>query len=229
MLHFRLAATALAILVLAGCETRTGMDAPPAALADFQLGHAVVLAEDATRAPISRAATAEEWQAALTKAVRERFERIDGNTYYHLGINVDGYALAPPGVPLVVSPKSVLIISVTLIDDEEGGRKLNAKPEQLTVFETLSADTVVGSGLTRSAAEQMANLSFNAAMAIEDWLGRNPQYFPTPPAPAPDPAAAESDTQSDTESATEFDPTEDAAATPNESSPTELEIFVPSR
>lgn len=181
MLHFRLPALALTVLALAACETRTGMDAPPAALADFQLGHVVVLAENATKAPISRDATPEQWQAALTKAVRERFERIDGNTYYHLGINVDGYALAPPGVPLVISPKSVLIISVTLVEDEKGGQKLNQKPEQLTVFETLSGDTMVGSGLTKTAAEQMANLSFNAAMAIEDWLGRNPQYFRTPP------------------------------------------------
>lgn len=177
MFQFRLPALMIAALALAACETRTGLQAPPESLASFQLGHVAVVADKATKAPISRNATPEQWQVALDKAVRERFDRIPGDTYYHLGIHVDGYALAPPGVPLVVTPKSVLIISVTLMTDTEGGKKLNDKPEQLTVFETLSGDTVVGTGLTKTAEEQLQNLSFNAALAIEDWLARNPQYF----------------------------------------------------
>lgn len=177
MTAFRLIALTAATLALAACETRTGLNAPPAELSHFKLGHVAVIADKATKAPISRDATAEQWTAALTKAVRERFERIDGDTFYHLGVNVDGYALAPPGVPLLVSPKSVLIVSVTLITDTEGGKVLNPKPEQLTVFETLSGDSVVGTGLTKTAEEQMANLSFNAALAIEDWLSKNPQFF----------------------------------------------------
>lgn len=189
MFPFRLPALLIAALALAACETRTGIDAPPESLASFQLGHVAVVADKATKAPISRDATPEQWQGALTKAVRERFERIPGDTYYHLGIHVDGYALAPPGVPLVVSPKSVLIISVTLMTDTEGGKKLNDKPEQLTVFETLSGDTVVGTGLTKTAEEQMQNLSFNAAMAIEDWLAKNPQYFGGEAPATPPPAA----------------------------------------
>ncbi|MDX5359005.1 MAG: hypothetical protein LPJ93_10070 [Rhodobacterales bacterium] len=177
MTAFRLIALTAAALALAACETRTGLNAPPAELSHFKLGHVAVIADKATKAPISRDATADQWTTALTKAVRERFERIDGDTFYHLGVNVDGYALAPPGVPLLVSPKSVLIVSVTLITDTEGGKVLNPKPEQLTVFETLSGDSVVGTGLTKTAEEQMANLSFNAALAIEDWLSKNPQFF----------------------------------------------------
>ena len=186
-------ALVLAALAVSACETRTGLQPPPPTLVQgFKLGHAVVVADKATKAPISRDATPDQWQAALGKAVRDRFGALDGSAFYHLGINVDGYALAPPGVPLVVSPKSVLIISVTILTDTEGGRKLTEKPEQLTVFETLSGDTVVGSGLTRSAAEQMENLSFNAALAIQDWLARNPQFFdptakPIPKATVPQP------------------------------------------
>lgn len=188
---FRLPLILTAVLALAACETRKGIDAPPQALASFKLGHAVVVAKDATKAPISRSATPEQWEASLTKAVKDRFSRIDGTDYYHLGINIDGYALAPPGVPLVISPKSVVIVSVTLMSDKEGGRKVNAKPEQLTVFESLSGDTVIGSGLTKTAAEQMENLSFNTALAIEDWLAKNPQFF-DPNAKAPEkPAAVE--------------------------------------
>lgn len=186
---FRLPLILTAALALAACETRTGIDAPPQSLSSFKLGHAVVVAKDATKAPISRDATPEQWEASMTKAVKDRFSRIEGTEYYHLGINVDGYALAPPGVPLVVSPKSVVIVSVTLMSDKDGGRKINAKPEQLTVFESLSGDTVIGSGLTKTAEEQMENLSFNTALAIEDWLAKNPQFFDpnakAPEAPAP--------------------------------------------
>ncbi|MFC0279058.1 hypothetical protein ACFOHK_03035 [Falsigemmobacter intermedius] len=179
MTRFRLpAALMIAALALSACETRTGLTPPPAMLTQhFKLGHAVVVADTATKAPISRDATKEQLETAVTKAVKDRFSRLDGNAFYHLGINVDGYALAPPGVPLVVSPKSVMIVSVTLMSDTEGGKKLNEKPEQLTVFETLSAGTAIGSGLTKSAEEQLENLAFNTALAIEDWLGKNPQFF----------------------------------------------------
>lgn len=184
MIHFRVPALMMvAALALSACETRTKMEAPPASLSTFQLGHVAVVADNATKAPISRDASADEWETSLKKAVVDRFGRIDGETYYHLAINVDGYALAPPGVPLVVSPKSVLIISVTLLEDKPGAPKVNEKPEQLTIFETLSGATAVGSGLTKSAAEQMANLSFNAALAIEDWLAKNPNYFDPNAAP----------------------------------------------
>lgn len=189
MFLFRLPLVLSAALALAACETRSGMEAPPQALASFKLGHAVVVAENATKAPISRDATPAQWEAAMTKAVKDRFSRIEGEDFYHLGVNVDGYALAPPGVPLVISPKSVVIISVTLMSDKDGGRKVNPKPEQLTVFESLSGDTVIGSGLTKTAEEQMENLSFNAALAIEDWLARNPHFF-DPNLKAPEPQIA---------------------------------------
>jgi hypothetical protein len=171
-------------LLLAACGAPQRLDAPPEMLANFRLGHVIVVANNATQSPVSRSATPEEWQAALDKAVRERFGRIEGDKYYHFGLHVDGFALAPPGVPVVVSPKSVLIVSATLWDDEKQG-KLNERPHQITVFESLSGDTVVGTGLTRTKEEQMEQLAFNAAAAIEKWLLENPEWFPPPPV-APD-------------------------------------------
>jgi hypothetical protein len=174
----------VASLFLAACEAQTSLQAPPAALSGFKLGHAVVLTDKAVQAPISRNATPEEWKAVMDAAVAERFGRLTGDTLYHMGIHVDGFAVAPPGIPLVVSPKSVLIFSVTLFANDSGGRKLNDKPKQITVFEGLSGDTVLGSGLTRTKEEQMQNLAFNAAKAIEDWLLENPQFFdPSLPTP----------------------------------------------
>jgi hypothetical protein len=173
----RLALAAAAALALAGCAPpRTEMAAPPALLSDFRLGHVAVVAQNAVKSPVSRDATAEEWKAALDKAIRDRFGRIEGSRFYHLGIHVDGYALAPPGVPIVLSPKSVLIVSATVFDDAAGG-KINDKPQQLTVFESLSGETMIGSGLTQTKAEQMETLAYNAALAVENWLVANPQFF----------------------------------------------------
>lgn len=192
MIALRLPLILTAVLALAACETRSGMDAPPVELADFKLGHVVVIAENAQKGPVSRDATAEEWQASIDKAVKDRFGRIEGSTYYHLGLHVDGYALAPPGIPLVMNPKSVLIVSATLLSDTEGGKKLNEKPAQLTAFETLSGGTVVGSGYTQTREQQIENLGFNMALQIEDWLKDNPQFFDptaTPRVRAPTPTA----------------------------------------
>lgn len=186
MILFRLPALMMAAaLVLAACETRTGLEPPPESLSSFKLGHVAVVADKATKAPISRSAEPKQWEEAITKSVKDRFGKIEGDTFYHLGINVDGYALAPPGVPLLVSPKSVLIISVTLMADTDGGKKINPKPEQMTIFESLSGDTVIGSGLTLSAQEQLENLSFNAALSIQDWLSKNPQFFDPDAKPLP--------------------------------------------
>jgi len=79
--------------------------------------------------------------------------------------------LAQPGVPLLVSPNSILIIRVTVWDDA-AGKKLNEKPEQMTIFESLSGETAIGSGLTQSGEEQLRNLSVNAAKQIEIFLAR---------------------------------------------------------
>jgi len=86
-------------------------------------------------------------------------------------VSVEGYVLAIPGVPVVASPKSALILNVTVWDDA-AGRKLNDDPELVTVLETISPRTVIGSGLTQSKEVQMEHLSRNAAKLIESWLNR---------------------------------------------------------
>ena len=79
--------------------------------------------------------------------------------------------LAVPGVPVVASPKSALIIRVTLWDDA-AGKKLNETPEQITIVESFSADTWIGSGLTQPREKQMENLTRNAAKLIQNWMVR---------------------------------------------------------
>lgn len=163
----------LAALVLAACTPREEIGVAPTELGNFKLGHLAIVTEKMTQSPVSRNVTEEEWQAALNKAIKDRLGRLQGDTFYHLGVAVDGYAVAPAGIPLVVAPKSVLIISVTLFEDKPGAPRLNPKPEQITVFEELASDTVLGSGLGRDKAKQMEALAHNAATAIEKWLVAN--------------------------------------------------------
>ena len=89
------------------------LDEPAADLGPFKLGLNIVVADNMQKVPISREATVEEWETGLKKAVEDRFgpSRYDGDRFYNIGINVDGYALAPPGIPVVAAPKSVVVVS----------------------------------------------------------------------------------------------------------------------
>ena len=98
-----------------------------------------------------------------------------------MGVAVEGYVLATPGIPLVYTPRSVLIFSVNFYDDETRER-LNDEAIQITVFEACCTVPILGSGLTKSREEQMEALAFNAARAIErkmrenaDWFGGTPE------------------------------------------------------
>ncbi|WP_163848850.1 hypothetical protein [Pseudooceanicola aestuarii] len=166
---------ALGLLVTA-CTNANDLDGPTRDLGDFSLGHNVVVSSKMQRGPMSREADQEVFAAAMKKAIDERFSRYDGDKMYHLGVSIEGYVLAQPGIPLVLSPKSILIVNVSVWDDLEQ-KKLTEKPEQITVFESLSGDTLVGSGYTKSAEEQMENLTRNAAKLIENWLVQNRDWF----------------------------------------------------
>ncbi|MFX0543976.1 hypothetical protein ACEWPL_000330 [Roseovarius sp. S1116L3] len=156
---------------VAACTNPNDLDKAPVPLGDFALGHNVVVAPNITKGPLSRDASKEEWIASMKQAVDERFSRYDGDKLYHIGVSIEGYVLAMPGVPVVASPKSALILNVTAWDDA-AGQKLNEKPEQITVIESISGETVLGSGLTQSKEVQMTNLSRNAAKLIQNWLVR---------------------------------------------------------
>ena len=91
-------------------------------------------------------------------------------------MKVEGYVLAQPGIPVVASPKSVLVVSVTIWDDEKQA-KLNEEPEVITVFERLSGETAISSGLTQTKEQQMLNLSRNASLKIHQWMLEHPEWF----------------------------------------------------
>ena len=165
----------VAALLVAGCA-RNDLQDPLVPLGEFGLGLNIVVADKAQKVPISRDATEAEWEAAMKQAVADRFGRYQGTRLYNIGISVDGYALAPPGIPILAAPKSVLVVTANVWDDA-AGQKLNAEGKRLTVFENLSGETVIGTGFTRSKREQMAALSYNAAKKVEEWFLENPEWF----------------------------------------------------
>ncbi len=172
-----LTGTLCAVILVAGCGARD-LDEPPADLGPFRLGLNVVVADNMQKVPISRDATVEEWEAGMKKAVANRFgpARYDGDRLYNIGINIDGYALAPPGIPVVAAPKSVVVVSANIWDDANRQR-LNPEARQFTIFESLSGESVIGTGLTSTKTEQIEALSYNVARALEGWFLDNPQWF----------------------------------------------------
>lgn len=165
----RILALLSGLAFMAACGTKI-QDQPPVDLGAFKLGHNIVVAPKMVKGPISRDATEEEWTTTLKSAVNERFSGFEGDQLYHFGISVEGFMLAPPGVPVLYNPRSMLIINVTVWDDA-AGKKLNEKVHQITVLEDSTAETAfLGSGRKRTKQEQMDGLSANAMDQLGEWL-----------------------------------------------------------
>lgn len=166
---FRWITGILLVLSVAACNGAADLQDKPVPLGNFNLEHNIVVAPKAVKGPLSRKASKKDLAAAMKAAIAERFDRYEGDKKYHFGVSIEGYVLAQPGVPLVLSPKSILIINVTVWDDA-AGKKMNDKPHQITVLESFGSGSIVGSGYTLSAEEQLKNLAQNASKAIERYL-----------------------------------------------------------
>ena len=176
---FRLLALLVGLLALSACDATDFKD-PPKPMGKFEMGLNVVVGKTAQTVPISRQVTPEEWETAMKAAMVERFGSYSGGKLFDFGISIDGYVLAPPGVPLVASPRSALIITVNVWDDAktqllvEGGK-------QLTVLEGTSGDTLIGSGWTQNKEAQMTKLARNAAKAVQDYMLDHPDWLEMTP------------------------------------------------
>ena len=180
MLMLRRLMMMVGVVLLAACQTNDLQEAA-VPLGEFALGLNIAVADNVQMVPLSRKATPEQWEAAMIKAVDERFgsTRYTGSKLYNIGIAIEGYALAPPGVPVVLKPRSILVVTANVWDDA-AQKKLNAEGKQFHIFEKGSAETFVGSGLTQSKQRQMEILSYNAAKRIEQWFLDNPEWFGLP-------------------------------------------------
>ena len=182
------------LAALAACSGQSSDDqAPVDPLGEFRLVHNIVTVNNIQKVQPSRDVDPEVWDTAVTEAIQARLGRYDGDQIYHIGVNVLGYSVAVPGVPLVLAPKSVVVVEASVWDDFKGA-KINDEPKQFTVFESASPDLFIGSGLTKTKDEQVANLAANVALQVEKWLRENEEWFARRP-----------DTEADTEASTEAD------------------------
>lgn len=172
-------AVAAAALSLAACERTDDLAQVPQPMGRFLMGHSVTVVNEPEIGPFSREASDEAWVEAINFAMKERFDRYDGDKYFHIATSVDGYVLAMAGIPVVLSPKSVLIASVTVWEDETG-KKINDEPKVFTASEEMSSDNLVGTGLTKTADEQMLSLSRSMAKQVHDWMLENKEWFGDP-------------------------------------------------
>ncbi|WP_375263207.1 hypothetical protein [Palleronia sp.] len=178
MITRRLAALGLA-LTLSACVATD--ESGPKDLGDFRLGYNIVQARTVKQGPFSREISDEQLTTALREAVGARLNRYDGDGLYHVGISIAGFVLAQPGIPLVYTPKSVLIFEVNIYDNATGQR-LNAEPKQITAFEGIeNVAPIVGSGIVRGPEEQLANLVAAGAIQVERWLAQNAEWFTPEP------------------------------------------------
>lgn len=166
----------LAVFLLAACAAPQ-LEEVPEPLGDFRLGYNIVQANDVVQGPFSREASEAELTDALRDAIEARLGRYDGDGLYHVGIAVGAYVLALPGLPVVYTPKSVLMFDVNVYDNATE-RRLNEKPHRITAFEGLhNVAPVVGSGIARGKEAQLRNLAAEGARALEAWLRDNPGWF----------------------------------------------------
>lgn len=170
------------LLAVSACSAPAHVDAPQVPMGNFRLGHNIVVVSDPELLPFSRKVEDEVWQEKMTSALAQRFGEYEGDKIFHLGVKVEGYALAVPGVPLLFTPKSVLVLAVNIWDDA-AGEKLTEEAESFTVFESLSPETMISSGLTQSKEKQMKILTENAAKVIQDWILAHPEWVGLPPLP----------------------------------------------
>jgi hypothetical protein len=183
-----------ALLLMAGfalltaCETND-LKEPRAPLGDFVMGLNIAVADQAQAPGISRQAKPEEWKAGLEKAMLDRFGRYEGSRIYNFSIRVDGYVLAPPFIPVVASPRSALIATVYVFEDATQ-TLLNPEGKQLTMVEGVSPETFLGSGLTQNKYKQIDRMSYRMALAVQNYLLENPEWFGLPPKGSPEAAAA---------------------------------------
>lgn len=174
----------LALVAILGmfsaCSPPAHVDAPQIPMGDFRLGHNIVVVNEPEEMPFSRNATDEEWKEAMTAAIDQRFGAYEGDKIYHLGVKVEAFALAVPGVPVLFTPKSVLVLAVNIWDDA-AGEKLSEEAESFTIFESITPETMVSSGLTQNKEKQMTILTQNAAKAIQVWILEHPEWVGLPP------------------------------------------------
>jgi hypothetical protein len=161
-------------LALLGACTQTQVYEEPESLGEFKLRVNYAFADKAVQGPVSRDATPDEWTAAIQNAVDIRLGRYEGAQDYDIGISLEGFMLAPPGIPVIYNPRSTAIVLVNVYDVNK--KEFLAKGKQFQVLEdTTGGSALKGSGHERTKEEQMSGLALKVADRVEEWLAEEHQ------------------------------------------------------
>ena len=169
------------VVFLAACGGNPNADLKevPEPIGDFRPGHIVAFGDNIEAPFFSRELSPDQIELVVSSAIEKRLRRYDGDGLYHLGIVLGGIVLAQPGVPLVATPSSQILIDITVYDNETR-QKLNEEPVRLRASEGVWTP-IIGSGLARDAEAQLENLANQIAIQIERWLRNNPEWFEPKP------------------------------------------------
>ncbi|GAA6194283.1 hypothetical protein [Phaeobacter sp. NW0010-22] len=165
---FRILTTLTVALFLAACG-ETQLNEAPEDMGAFRARVVHVFTDKALKWPLSRDAEASEWNAPMERAMETRLRRYDGAQEYDVAVSLEGFLLAPPGIPVLVNPKSVVVVNVFVYDVAR--KEYLARKVQMEVYEdTTGQSAILGSGHSRTKEEQIAGLSLNIADKIEEWM-----------------------------------------------------------
>jgi hypothetical protein len=161
--------TFLGLFALVTACSETQLNEPPEDLGAFKVRVAHVYTEKALKWPMSRDAQQSEWVEPMKTALEARLRRYEGSQEYDVAVTLEGFMLAPPGVPVLFNPKSVAVVNVFVYD--VANEEFLADKHQMEVFEdTTGESAIVGSGHSRTKEEQIAGLALNIADAVEEWM-----------------------------------------------------------
>ncbi|MVO17645.1 hypothetical protein [Parasedimentitalea huanghaiensis] len=164
----RLIAFLASLSLLTACG-ETLMDEAQEDLGAFKMRVGYIYTDKALQWPLSRNAEGSDWNADLQNALDTRLRRYEGTQEYDVAITLEGFMLAPAGVPIVLSPKSVAVVNVFVYD--VAGQEYLAKKHQMEIFESTTGESaLLGSGHSRTKEEQIAGLSLNIVDAVEEWI-----------------------------------------------------------
>ncbi|MDE4132891.1 hypothetical protein PXK00_07200 [Phaeobacter sp. QD34_3] len=159
----------LGLFALVAACGETQLNEPPEDLGAFKVRVAHVYTEKALKWPMSRDAEQSEWLEPMKTALEARLRRYDGAQEYDVAVTLEGFMLAPAGVPILFSPKSVAVVNVFVYDVAK--KEFLADKHQMEIFESTTGESaIVGSGHSRTREEQIAGLSLNIADAVEEFL-----------------------------------------------------------
>lgn len=166
-------------LMLAACSGPTTeiSTAAPEPIGDFKLGIVTVFAKNVQKGPLSRTASIPELEAALKSEALRVFTPYTGTKFFNIAIAVDAYVLATPGIPLIASPKSGMVVSLNVWDNAKK-TVVTEEHKQFTSLEKITGGSFfLGSGLTLSKEEQLAELAVSAIKQIEAYMRENQHLF----------------------------------------------------